>query len=110
MQRNTAFAEPAKKIDASAEDRYWRQNFSSRDYVERGKPYSEYEPAYRYAWESRDRFPGKSWAEVENDLARGWDRFKGNSKMVWNDAKRATRDAWHRLEEQMPGDFDRDGR
>jgi hypothetical protein len=30
--------------------------------------------------------------------------------MMWNDAKHAVRDGWHRVEEALPGDADRDGR
>jgi hypothetical protein len=97
-------------IDPVAEDRFWRSNYAGRDYVEGGRPYSYYEPAYRYGWESRQRFAGRRWDDVESDLERGWERAKGESKLAWNNAKAAVMDAWHRVERNLPGDFDRDGR
>jgi hypothetical protein len=30
--------------------------------------------------------------------------------MQWDNAKGAVRDAWHRVERAIPGDFDKDGR
>ena len=39
-----------------------------------------------------------------------YEKAKGNSKLAWEDAKGATREAWHRVERAIPGDFDKDGR
>jgi hypothetical protein len=35
---------------------------------------------------------------------------KGNSRLSWDQAKSASRAAWHKVERAIPGDFDRDGR
>ena len=72
--------------------------------------YDEYAPAYRYGWESRSKYQGRKFDEVESDLGRDWDRAKGRSRLGWENAKQATRDAWHRVERAIPGDADRDGR
>jgi hypothetical protein len=37
-------------------------------------------------------------------------RFKAKSRLTWENAKDAVRDAWHRTERALPGDADRDGR
>ena len=100
----------AEAIDPTVEDTYWRQNYASRDYFEKGRPYDDYAPAYRYGWESRAMHPDRRFEDVENDLARKWDTAKGKSSLTWQQAKNATRDAWHRVERAVPGDFDRDGR
>jgi hypothetical protein len=100
----------AESIDPTVEDAFWRETYSTRDYVEPGRPYEEYRTAYRYGWESRAARPGLAWNDVESDLERGWDEFKGDSAMSWSRAKNATRDAWHRVERALPGDADRDGR
>lgn len=92
------------------EDDYWRESYASRDYVVDGEPYDTYRPAYRYGTRTRlERF-GDSWEEIENDLERGWERFKGESKLTWLEAKDAVRDGWHHVERALPGDFDNDGR
>ena len=101
----------AEQVNPTVEDAYWRENYQSREYVQRNRPYEEYQPAYRYGWESRSKFAGRQWDDkLEQDLERGWDNAKGTSGMAWHEAKSATRDAWHRVERALPGDADRDGR
>ncbi|HEX7181132.1 MAG TPA: hypothetical protein VF756_04765 [Thermoanaerobaculia bacterium] len=100
----------AEGIDPTVEDTYWRENYSSRPYVKAGDRYEDYQPAYKYGWESRGRYADRSWDQAENDLERGWDNAKGASRHTWNEAKYATKDAWHRVERNLPGDADRDGR
>ena len=100
----------AEAVNPTVEDAYWRENYLHRDYVDRSRPYTDYQPAYRYGWESRAKLGARPYSEVERDLERGWDKARGQSKLSWTEAKSATRDAWHRVERALPGDFDRDGR
>jgi hypothetical protein len=100
----------AEAIDPTAEDEYWGENYSSTPYVTRGTAYGTYRPAYRYGWESFQRHPGRSFDEVESELQRDWDEYRGVSPLNWESAKEAVRDAWHRVERAIPGDADRDGR
>ena len=100
----------AEAVNPTVEDTYWKENFSTRPYITADRGYEFYQPAYRYGWESYPNYRGKKYEEVESDLERGWDRFKGQSKLSWNEARAATRDAWHRVERAIPGDFDKDGR
>ena len=102
----------AEAVNPTAEDTYWRENYKTRPYAGSSElTYEEdYRPAYRYGWESRTRYQGKRFEDVEPDLGRDWDRAKGRSRLNWERAKEATRDAWHRVERAIPGDFDRDGR
>lgn len=88
----------AEKINPTLEDTYWRDNYASRPYAQADAAYDSYQPAYRYGWESRERYAGKKFDEVENDLGNGWDKARGASHLAWNDAKQATRDAWDRVD------------
>lgn len=88
----------AEKVNPTVEDGYWRENYASRPYVRADQGYEYYQPAYKYGWESRSQYAGKKYDEVETDLERGWDKAKGTSKMAWNDAKAAVRDAYHRVD------------
>jgi phage tail tape-measure protein len=88
----------AEAVNPTVEDSYWRDNYNTRPYAQADRGYDFYQPAYRYGWESRAKYQGKQYNEIETDLARGWESFKGSSKLTWNDAKEATRDAWHRVE------------
>ncbi len=40
---------------------------------------------------------GRHFDEVESDLSRDWEKFKGKSRLTWERAKAAVRDAWDRL-------------
>ena len=83
-------------IDPTGEDNYWRENYSSRSYVERGTSYDEYAPAYRMGWESSQRFKGHTFDQAEPNLRTDWERAKGKSKLSWDKAKFAVKDAWDR--------------
>jgi len=97
----------AEAIDPTVEDAYWRDNFNSRPYASEGSTYDEYAPAYRYGWESRSRYAGRSFDEAEPDLARDWSSEKSRAHMTWDRAKHATRDAWERIENTVSGDHGR---
>lgn len=84
-------------VNPAMEDGYWRENYAKRDYVGRDRPYTDYQPAYRYGWESRARMGDKNFKDVEGDLEHGWEKAKGESKLAWTEAKLAARDAWHHI-------------
>jgi len=100
----------AERIDPTVEDKYWRDSYRTRPYVGADETYETYQPAYRYGWESRQKYSGKSWDEAQPELSRDWNRVRGTSSLGWDRAKLATKDAWHRVEEALPGDADKDGR
>lgn len=101
----------AEKIDPTIEDDYWRQHHPDRPYAEPSYTYEmDYRPAYQYGWSSRSDYPDRQFGEVESDLERGWEGAKGQSRLSWDKAKYATREAWHRVENAIPGDADNDGR
>ena len=104
----------AEMIDPTAEDAYWRDNYSTRPYITSGASYDDYGPAYRYGVDAYSRYPGRAFDDVESELSRDWNRAKGKSKLEWERAKSATRDSWQRvsdtIERAVPGDSDRDGK
>jgi uncharacterized protein (TIGR02271 family) len=87
----------AERINPTAEDSYWKDKYKSRPYVDPGAPYEEYQPAYRYGWESQGHYQGKHFDQVEADLKSGWDKAQDKSKLGWDKAKHAVRDAWDRV-------------
>ena len=100
----------AEMIDPTAENAYWRDNYRNETYVNRDLDYDQYEPAYRTGYTGYGKHAGKKWDDVENDLQRDYEQGKGSSSLTWNDAKHATKAAWHKVERTLPGDADRDGR
>lgn len=80
------------------EDDYWRQNYASQPYYERGVEYDRYQPAYRSGYEGYNRYQGRTFDEAEPELRRDYERDYGSSGLGWEKAKHAARDAWHRVE------------
>lgn len=78
------------------EDRYWRENYSSRPYA-KGSTYDALSPGYRYGFESARRYPGRKWADLESDLERDWSNYSYRGKSTWQQVKDAARDAWDRV-------------
>ena len=109
MERNTD-DRLDETIDAAREDQYWRANYRSRPYVSQGESYDVYRPAYQYGWEAYGHSDGRSFDEAEVDLRRDLEARESVGAMSWERAKQAVRDAWHRVEEALPGDADDDGR
>jgi hypothetical protein len=89
----------AEAINPLSEAKFWRESHSSRPYADADLGYAEFVPAYRYGWESYGRRERDSttFESVEKDLARGWDKAKGTSRLGWDQARPATRDAWDRV-------------
>lgn len=87
----------AAAIDPTGEVAYWRDNFSQRPYAANASSFDEYAPAYGYGVSSYNKYPGRSFDDVEPDLSRDWNGARGTSTLPWTQAKNATRDAWDRI-------------
>jgi hypothetical protein len=79
------------------EELYWRGEYARRPYVRADRGFAHYEAAYRYGATSASRFGGRSWADVEGELAAGWQRARANAETAWDEIKGAVRDAWDRV-------------
>ena len=83
----------------TVEGAYWRENFAKRPYYAKGRTFGDYEPAYRYGWESAgdSSFKNRGFQEVEPDLQRKWKERSTKDGMDWSEAREASRDAWSRV-------------
>ena len=92
-------------------DQHFSENYSKADYYQKDYGFDDYRPAYRYGTQARASRPDATWSpETESELERDWDRVKGDSRLGWQEAKQAVKDAWHRVEHRLPGDADGDRR
>jgi hypothetical protein len=78
------------------EDRYSRQNYSSRPYA-KGSDYDTLAPGYRYGYESAGKYKGRAWSDVESDRERDWNSYGYRGKSTWQQVKDAVRDGWDRV-------------
>ena len=104
----------AERIDPTAEDAYWRENYRGREYVTADATYEDYGPAYRYGVDSYPRHTGRSFEEAESELH---ERLADRARLLKTGlagCARSARDAWQRIgdrvERAVPGDSDRDGK
>ena len=99
-------------IDPTREDAYWRDNYFRETWAEKDYSYDDYSPALRAGYEGYSRYgtSGKTYNDVEADLAREYEQTRGKSRLGWDKAKTATRAAWDRVERAIPGDADKDGK
>jgi len=86
----------AEVVDPTVEEDYWRENYVSRDYVEPGSSFDDYGPAYGFGVTSLGRYPGRSFDDVEAEMAGDWPTGRGASSLSWDRARLAARDAWNR--------------
>lgn len=93
----------ADRINPEAEDAHWRQNYLSQPYVKSGASYDDYAPAYKLGYERYPEYHGRSWEDAEPRLQSEWASRRGSSRLEWNDARHATRDAFNRTRDAVSG-------
>jgi hypothetical protein len=89
----------AETVNPTVEDEYWRNTYTSRPYYKQGQRYEDYQPAYRAGYEGYTRHAqtGKTYDEVEPELATQYQANPSGSQLNWDEARQASRDAWERL-------------
>ena len=92
----------AEGVNPTMEDAYWRENYAKERYVEAGRPYDDYGPAYEFGWTGRAQ-RGEDFDAVEPALADEWQTRRGASTLDWADARPATRAAWERADDTYYG-------
>lgn len=95
----------AENINPTVEDEYWQNNHTSRPYYDKTHDYNEYQPAYRAGYEGYGRYgtTGRTYEDAEPDLRSGYEKDRGGAGLAWDKAKYAAKDAWHRVENAVPG-------
>jgi uncharacterized protein (TIGR02284 family) len=89
--------EAAEALDPTAEEAYWRDNYTRESYYEAGRTFDDYGPAYRLGVTARQQFPG-SFEESDDLLSTHWDTRRESSTLNWPQARDASRAAWERAD------------
>lgn len=87
----------AEAFDPTAEEAYWRDNYSREPYYEAGLSFDDYAPAYRLGMNARAEYDG-TFDDTEDRLAADWEARKERSMLGWPQARAASRAAWDRVE------------
>ena len=88
MANKQNFTDPNRR-DWNTEERWWRDNFSSRPYARAGRDFDYYRGGYRYGFENAARHPNRSWDEVETELRSGWDKYEHRGRDINNQYARS---------------------
>lgn len=91
-----------EELDPTAEEAYWRDNYSSRPYYSEDLSYEQISPAYRYGWEARSRYSDAKFEDVESTLEQGWEETKHDVRLGWEQARDAAQDAWNHAAVRKP--------
>jgi len=88
----------AGRIDPTGETEYWRNEYANRPYIDRSYDYdNDYAPAYAYGNSVRAQYGDRRWDDsLEADIRQGWEAAKDKSRLKWEQAKDAVRDAFDR--------------
>jgi hypothetical protein len=93
----------AEAINPTEEDAYWSSEYRTRPYFEQEYEYADYAPAYRVGYEGYGQYgsAGGEFGDVEPALQEEYLKNRGGSKLGWDKAGPASRDAWERLKEKF---------
>jgi len=87
----------AATIDARNEDAFWSRSFHLESYCRAELDYEDYAAAYCVGYIGYAQYGG-AFEDAEKSLCSNWVRLKGDSRLGVEDAMRAIRAAWDRME------------
>src|SRR5215203_1700755 len=76
---------------------WWENNYSNRPYSSADRTFNDYEPGYRFGYQSANKYRGRQWNDVENNLRTDWQSYEGRGNSAWENVKDSVRDAWDRV-------------
>lgn len=92
---------PSPETKADIEE-HWRKKFLDREYVQSHQSYTTYAPAYRTGYEGASQHLDneKTFEEIEPQLQQAYEQATPETRLSWDQAKHAARDAYMQLYEE----------
>ena len=88
----------AEGLDPTGQDAYWRHQYRHEPYAEAGHSYEDYAAAYRVGYLAHEKYPGRSFDELDAELAQDFERERDSQNaLTWERARPAARAAWARI-------------
>ena len=84
-------------MNPTVEEIFWRENHAKQSYASTEYSYAHYAPAYRTGYEAFTKYAGKSYEDIQGDLALDYERARGDSPLPWDTARHATHAAWAKV-------------
>ena len=83
-------------VDPGKEAAYWREQHSKQPYA-KNYSYDQFEHAYKTGYNSFLKYPGQNFADVEDDIALGYEQEKPGSALPWDTVRPAVNAVWERM-------------
>ncbi len=83
--------------NSSNEADYWREQHAKQPYADKTKKFEHYERAYRTGSEAAAKHTGKTFEEVETDIALDYEKGRPGDALPWDHVKPAVKAAWDRI-------------
>lgn len=80
---------------------HFQQIFHTMPYYVSDMRWEDYAPAYDYGIRTYRTRGGQPFAQVQDGLGREWDAVKGNSRLLWSEARPAAAHAWQELDDTL---------
>lgn len=88
--------EAGEALDPTIENTYWSKHYANEPYYTAGYTFDDYGPAYRTGYLARNLHSGRSFEEIDGDLEAEYILIRGNSRLLWDQARPAAHAAWNR--------------
>lgn len=76
-------------------DDYFKARFEQAPFRTTDDSFDDFGPAYRYGTQQRYAASDRSWDDkLESEFKEGWEAAKGDSRLTWERAKIAVKDAF----------------
>ena len=85
-----------RKVDPVIEEAHWREHFASEPYFDASYAFEDYLPAWRTGWEGVGKYGGRTFEDAERDLQSDFHWNRGQSRLLWDQAKPAVKAAFER--------------
>jgi hypothetical protein len=79
------------------DEKFWREHHQSQAEGEEKAKFDQYAPAYRTAHEAATKYSGKSFDQIEDDVALDYEKHRAGSALPWDRARPSVRAAWTRI-------------
>ena len=104
IQNSTHQNNVSNQVQSDPHD-YWRENYLNRPYYQEAQldtPDLDYDRDFSKAYEighraRADYDQDTDFNHVEGNLKESWENVKAESRLKWEQAKQAMKDAWDRL-------------
>jgi hypothetical protein len=78
------------------QEAHWREQHDRQPYA-KGTKYEDFAPAYRMGYEGALQHHGKTFDEIEENLAVQWQKAPPGSSLPWDTVRPAVNLAWERM-------------